>query len=370
MERLLSEHWHELDAAEVAHLLDSDGEAGLDRFEVSDRRSRFGPNALSGRRAESRLVLFLRQLHQPLVYILLAAGAVTVFLQEWVDASVIFGVVLVNAVVGYLQESKARRAIEALANAMTVDATVIRAGQRQRVPASDLVPGDVVLLASGDRVAADLRLLRARELQIDESSLTGESVPSSKTTAALPPKTPLADRGNMAYSSTLVTYGTGLGVVVATGDRSEIGRINELISTAEMLATPLTRRIATFSHWLLYVIVGLSAITFLVGAFRGEPVVDMFMAAVALAVGAIPEGLPAALTITLAIGVSKMARRHAIIRRPPREAHRAIRLDHPHIVRVGGPHSHHRLVAEEDARGVRDVHLPVGQQRPVDARGL
>ncbi|HJL16193.1 MAG TPA: cation-transporting P-type ATPase [Sandaracinaceae bacterium LLY-WYZ-13_1] len=317
MERLLSEHWHELDADEVARLLDADLEAGLDRFEVSDRQERFGPNRLTGRRAESRLMLFLRQLHQPLVYILLAATVITAILNEWVDASVIFGVVIVNAVVGYLQESKARRAIEALANAMTVDATVIRAGERQRVPATELVPGDLVLLGSGDRVPADARLVRSRELQVDESSLTGESVPSQKGTAPLDVKTPLADRENMVYSSTLVTYGTGAGVVVATGDRSEIGRINELISTAEMLATPLTRRIATFSHWLLYAILGLSTITFAVGAFRGEPLVDMFMAAVALAVGAIPEGLPAALTITLAIGVSKMARRNAIIRRLP-----------------------------------------------------
>jgi cation-transporting P-type ATPase F len=317
MQTLLHKHWHDLPVDEVAKLIETDPRAGLDRFEIEQRQQRFGPNALTTRRAESPLVLFLLQFHQPLIYILLAAVLVTAALREWIDAGVIGGVVLVNAIIGFVQESRARKAIEALSGSMTTEATVIRAGIKQRLAAAEIVPGDLVLLQSGDRVPADLRLLRLRELQVDESSLTGESVPVQKQVQPLPEDTPLADRDNMAYGSTLVTYGTAAGVAVATGDDTEIGRINELISTADVLATPLTRRISSFSRLLLYIIVGLAALTFSVGALRGEPAFEMFMAAVALAVGAIPEGLPAALTITLAIGVSKMARRNAVIRRLP-----------------------------------------------------
>src|SRR5690606_32046981 len=194
---------------------------------------------------------------------------------------------------------------------------VIRAGERRRIAAAEVVVGDLVLLSSGDRVPADLRLIRSRELRIDESSLTGESVPADKQPTPLPIETPLADRRNIAYSSTLVASGTGTGVVIATGDKTEIGRIQELVSTAEMLATPLTRRIARFSAWLLYTILALAVLTLAVGWLRGESMFAMFMAAVALTVAAIPEGLPAALTITLAIGVAKMARRSAIVRRLP-----------------------------------------------------
>ncbi|MFO7562210.1 MAG: cation-transporting P-type ATPase [Enhygromyxa sp.] len=317
MQTLLNEHWHELPAPEVVRLLDSDPDRGLDWFETSRRRERFGSNTLTVRRAESRLLAFLRQFHQPLVYILLAAGAITAALREWIDSSVIFGVVLVNSVVGYLQESKARQAIESLAASMSTEATVIRAGEKRRIDAAEVVVGDIVLLASGDRVPADLRLIRARELRLDESSLTGESVPVEKHPAPLSVETPLADRQNIAYSSTLVAFGTGTGVVVAIGDDTEIGRIQELVSSAEVLATPLTRKIAKFSSWLLYAILALAGLSFAVGGLRGEPMLDMFMAAVALTVAAIPEGLPAAMTITLAIGVSKMARRNAIIRRLP-----------------------------------------------------
>lgn len=200
---------------------------------------------------------------------------------------------------------------------MSSEATVLRAGEKHRIAATELVPGDVVLLQSGDKVPADLRLVRSRELQIDESALTGESVPAQKRTRQLEQDTVLADRSNMAYSSTLVTHGTGTGIVVATGDRTEIGRINNLIASADILATPLTKKIAHFSGILLWAILGLAGVTFAVGMVRGESWLDMFMAAVALAVGAIPEGLPAAMTITLAIGVARMAKRNAIIRKLP-----------------------------------------------------
>jgi cation-transporting ATPase F len=317
LQTILEHHWHQLSADEVLELLDVDAERGLDTFEIGHRQERFGRNVLTRQKATSPVVLFLLQFHQPLVYILLAAAGVTAFLHEWVDAGVIMGVVLVNAAIGFVQESKALKAIEALSRAMTSDATVLRAGEKHRVSSSELIPGDIVFLQSGDKIPADLRLLRSRELQVDESALTGESVPVEKQAASLERDTVLADRTNMAYSSTLVTYGTGIGVVTATGDVTEIGRINALIASTNVLATPLTSRIEHFSRILLVVILLLAGLTFLIGRLRGEPWLNMFMAAVSLSVGAIPEGLPAAMTITLAIGVGKMARRNAIIRKLP-----------------------------------------------------
>ncbi|PTN11204.1 cation-transporting P-type ATPase [Nitrosomonas aestuarii] len=317
METLLSKHWHHLPRDEVAVLLESDEAKGLDRFEVTHRQQHFGPNQLTLKQGKSPLVLFLLQFHQPLVYILLAAVVITFVLQEWVDSGVIFGVVLMNAIIGYVQESKALKAMEALAHTMEGSATVVRAGKKERIAASELVPGDLVLLQSGDKVPADLRLLRSRELQVDESALTGESVPVQKQPEQLSLENILADRSNMAYSSTLVTYGTGAGIVVATGNSTELGHINTLLINAEALATPFTRKINHFSRILLWVILGLAGLAFLAGWMHGEPLLDSFMAAVALAVGAIPEGLPAAMTIMLAIGVNKMAHRHAIIRKMP-----------------------------------------------------
>lgn len=317
MKKILEEKWHNLPDGEVLERLATSLEEGLDTFEAGQRREQFGLNTITQKKGTSQLVLFLLQFHQPLVYILLAAAVVTSFLREWVDAGVIYGVVLVNAIIGFIQESKAVKAIEALSKAMTSSATVLRSGERRQISATELVPGDIVLLQSGDKVPADLRIVSSRELQIDESALTGESVPVQKQSGLLPQETLLADRTNMAYSSTLVTYGIATGVVVSTGNSTEVGRINELIASADILATPLTKKIARFSGMLLYVILGLGLITFIVGILRGSSWIDMFMAVVALAVGAIPEGLPAAVTITLAIGVAKMAKRNAIIRKLP-----------------------------------------------------
>jgi len=315
METLLGRHWHHLPADEVIDLLESDQEKGLDQFEVDNRRKHFGLNALTGKKGKGPLLRFLLQFHQPLIYILLAAGMVTGLLQEWVDAGVIFGVVLVNAFIGFIQEAKAVKAIEALARTMRTEATVLRGGEKRRISSAEVVPGDIVLLQSGDKVPADMRLFQTRDIQVDESALTGESVPVNKKPDVLDHDTGLADRQNMAYASSLVTYGQGIGIVVAIGDKTEVGRISELISSTKALETPLTRKIARFSHILLYAIMALAAVTFVAGLMRGQSVFDMFMAAVALAVGAIPEGLPAALTITLAIGVARMARRRAIIRK-------------------------------------------------------
>ena len=317
MDRLLAKHWHHLPQDEVTTLLESDAGKGLDTFEVAHRQTHFGPNRLTQAKGQSALILFLLQFHQPLVYILLVAAAITFVLQEWVDSGVIFAVVLVNAVIGYLQESKARKAMVALAQAMEGTATVVRSGEKEQIAASALVPGDIVLLQSGDKVPADLRLLRSRELQVDESALTGESVAAHKQPQQLAMETVLAERHNMAYSTALVTYGTGVGVVVATGDDTEIGNINALIASAETLATPLTQKITQFSALLLWIILGLAGMTFVAGWLHGGSLLDAFMAAVALAVAAIPEGLPAAMTIMLAIGVGKMASRHAIVRKMP-----------------------------------------------------
>jgi cation-transporting ATPase F len=317
MDALIAKHWHHLPADEVVDLLESDPAKGLDIFTTENRLEEFGPNMITVKGERGPLVRFLLQFHQPLIYILIAAGVITAGLQEWVDSGVIFGIVLVNAIIGFVQESKAVRALEALARTMTTEATVLREGKKLRIPATEVVPGDMVMLQAGDKVPADMRLIHLRDLQIDESALTGESIPIEKTPDTLYHDTVLADRRNMAYSSTLVTYGQGSGVVIATGDHTEVGRISQLISTTQELETPLTRKIAHFSHVLLYVILALAVVTVVVGVVRGQSIFDMFMAAVALAVGAIPEGLPAAVTITLAIGVSRMARRQAIIRNLP-----------------------------------------------------
>jgi Ca2+-transporting ATPase len=308
---------HSIDAGILVKEYETDTAQGLSSSEVMRRQTAHGLNEITRKSGPHPVIVFLWQFNQPLIYILLASSVITAFLREWVDSSVIFGVVLINAVIGYIQEAKARKAIESLGKSVSKEATVIRDGNRQRIPASQLTIGDVVLLQSGDKAPADLRLVQVRELQMDESALTGESVPVHKKVVPLDAGTILAERSNMAYSSTLATYGVGTGVVVAVGDSTEIGRINQMIAAADILETPLTKLIAGFSKLLLYVILVLAVITFAVGMLRGENALEMFMAAVALAVGAIPEGLPAALTITLAIGVSKMAKRRAIIRKLP-----------------------------------------------------
>ncbi len=312
-----SNEWHQLTADEILAHLDSDLDRGLTSEEAQARLAEHGPNTITPQKSEGPLRRTLAQFNQPLIIILIIAGAVTAFLQEWVDAGLIFGVVVINAIIGYLQESKAVKAIEALARTMTSEATVVRDGRRTRMPASQLVPGDVIVLQAGDKIPADMRLTYTRDLRIDESTLTGESVPVEKWTNPQDEETALADRVNMAYASTLVAAGQGTGVVVMTGDDTEVGRISDLIAGAQDLKTPLTRKIAHLSKLLLFVILGLAVITAVVGIVRGQPAVEMFLAAVALAVGAIPEGLPAAVTITLAIGVSRMARRRAIIRKLP-----------------------------------------------------
>ena len=308
---------HERPVHEVMLFLQTHLDRGLSEQEAAERLARIGPNTLPPNRTHGPLVRFLLQFNNPLIYVLIVAAVVTLVLGDIVESLVIAGVVLVNATVGFLQEQRASAALEALAQFARTSAHVLRGGAVHRVDSASLVPGDIVLLNAGDKVPADVRLVSVTDLQVDESALTGESEPVAKAAETLPSSTVLADRLNMAYSGTLVTAGHANGIVVATGAETELGRIHQLVGTSAGVATPLTRRLARFSRWLTVIIMALAAVTFAIGIARGETVAYMVTAAVALAVGAIPEGLPAAVTITLAIGVSRMARRHAIIRKLP-----------------------------------------------------
>ncbi|AZQ65217.1 cation-transporting P-type ATPase [Flammeovirga pectinis] len=309
--------WHLLTSGEVVNLLNADSKNGLSRQEVLKRRLKFGENKLTPKKGESRFLIFLKQFHQPLVYILLFAALGVGFLEEWVEMSVIISVVLINAIIGFIQEVKALKAIQALAKELTANTTVIREGKKTSIKVKDIVIGDIVVLHSGDRVPADLRIITSKELKIDESALTGESLSTDKKNIALEEETIINDRKNSAFASTLVTYGYGLGVVTNIGDKTEIGQINHLIASADILATPLTKKIAHFSKILLWIILSLAALTITAGLLRGQPLENVLLEGVALAVGAIPEGLPAVVTITLAIGVSRMAQKKAIIRKLP-----------------------------------------------------
>lgn len=302
---------------DLARSIEVDPARGLSDAEATARLARDGPNIITPTQGRSAFVRFLLQFHNPLIYILLVATIVTLFLAKYLDSAVIFAVVILNAIVGFVQESKALKAIGALARSMKVEARVRREAQRRRIEAEHLVVGDVVLLEPGDKVPADLRLVESSDLHVDESMLTGESLPISKHADDLPEATTLPDRSNMVYAGALVTRGRAEGLVVATGDHTEVGHISALIAEAEQLATPLARRIAAFSKLLLWVILAVGAAAFFIGIAHGNSAVDMFMASVALAVGAIPAGLPAAVTIMLAVGVSRMAARKAIIRKLP-----------------------------------------------------
>jgi Ca2+-transporting ATPase len=311
--------WHSLDLSTVLARNDVDPQQGLSNAQAARQQERFGKNELKAKQGRPLVWMFLIQFKNPLLYILLIAGAVKAFMGSWIEAGVITGVAVLNALIAFTQESKAESAIKALASSVTTEAMVRRNGEMQKLPSVELVPGDVVLLASGDKVPADIRLVTSRSLQINESGLTGESVAVEKDAAckALGAEMPLADRINMAYAGSFVTFGQAEGVVVETGQSTETGRISTLMDESSALTTPLTRKFERFSNLLLRAILGIAIFTFIVGLAWGNTTFDMFQAAVALAVSAIPEGLPAVVTITLAIGVSRMAERHAIVRNLP-----------------------------------------------------
>ena len=309
--------WHLMTATEAVKMLKTNSKTGLTESEAARRTTTYGSNVLTRTKGESMLHLFLKEFHQPLVYILIIAGISVGLLQEWVEMTVIFLVVMINAVIGFLEEVKALKAIKSLSKSLNATTTVLREEGKKLIPVAELVPGDIVWMQAGDRVPADVRLIQAREFQVDESALTGESIPAKKQVKSLEKNTVLADRSNMAYASTLITHGVTTGLVVATGDDTEIGKINEMISSADILATPLTQKIAGFSRFILWIILVLAGLTVTAGILRGKELSEVLLEGVALAVGAIPEGLPAVVTITLAIGVSRMSKRKVIIRKLP-----------------------------------------------------
>ena len=312
-----SPDWHARPADAVLAQLAS-GPGGLDDAEAARRLGTYGPNRLAQARKRSALRRFLAQFHNILLYVMLGSAAVTAALGHWIDTGVLVAAVLVNAIIGFIQEGKAESALDAIRALLSPHATVVRGGRKREIDAADLVPGDVVAIVSGDRVPADLRLVTARDLRVEEAALTGESMPVDKGVDAVGADAPLGDRSGMAFSGTVVVYGQATGVVVATGASTELGRINTMLAGIEAVSTPLLRQIDRFGRWLAIVILAVAALTFVLGVMvRGHPPSEMFMMVVALVASAIPEGLPAIMTITLALGVQRMARRKAIVRRLP-----------------------------------------------------
>lgn len=309
--------WHAVPADEVLRRL-SVGFDGLSDGEAARRLAEHGPNRLPAPAPPSVLRRFLRQFHDLLIYALLVSAGIAALLGHAVDTAVILMVVILNAMIGFIQEGRAERALDAIRNMLLPNASVMRGGRRLTVRAEDLVPGDVVVLEAGDRVAADLRLIRTRNLQIQEAVLTGESVAVEKSDMPVAEDAAVGDRASMAFSGTLVAAGTGIGVATGTGTRTELGRISAMLGSVETLTTPLLRQMNAFGRQLTLTIAAVSVAAFAFAVFlRGYPLADAFMAVVGMAVAAIPEGLPAVLTITLAIGVRRMAARNAIIRSLP-----------------------------------------------------
>jgi magnesium-transporting ATPase (P-type) len=309
--------WHHQSEVEVLEALGVEA-SGLDAHQANSRLETYGANCLPEPAKRNLFIRIALHFHNILIYLLLGSAVVTAFLQHWADTLVILAVVVANAIIGFIQEGKAEKAMHAIRQMLAPIANVLRGGERASVAGEALVPGDIVLLEAGDKVPADLRLLTAHGMSIQEAILTGESVPVDKNIKAVAIEAPLGDRACMAFSGTLVTSGQGKGVVVATGSHTEIGRISGLLSKVEVLTTPLVTQMDVFAKWLTVFIMLLASMLLLYGYFVGHREFnEMFMAVVGLSVAAIPEGLPAVLTITLAVGVQAMARRNAIVRRLP-----------------------------------------------------
>lgn len=310
-------NWYQLPIKEIMQKLGT-SEEGLTDNEVSKRLQQYGLNKLVEEEKISRLKILLHQFASPLIYILLVAAVVTALLKEYIDTSVIMAVVALNAIIGYIQEYKAEQGVRALKKMLVSKARVLRNGKEKEIHSEQLVPGDVVLLASGTKVPADLRLLKTYELKVEEAMLTGESIPAEKSTSPIREDnlTP-GDQKNMTFMGTIVVSGRAKGVVVETGEKTVLGLIAEKVRETISIKTPLQDKLERFAKLIGIVIVGFSAIIFGVGLFHGAKVSEMFMVAVATAVSAIPEGLPVAVTIAMSIGVARMARRNAIIRKLP-----------------------------------------------------
>jgi magnesium-transporting ATPase (P-type) len=310
--------WHAVAADEVLRRLDTNVQSGLSGTTVQQRLAKYGHNRLPEGRRQGPWMRFLQQFNNILVYVLLGAGFVKLMVGLWLDAAIILAVVVLNALLGFFQEGKAEKALDSIRNMLSAEARTVRGGETRLVPSEDLVPGDVVLLESGDKIPADLRLVEVKNLRTEEAALTGESVPIDKTTEPVAERATVGDREGMAFSGTLVASGRGTGIVVATGDNTELGRINQMMAGVSALETPLLRQIKKFGYAITAVIGVVSVIVFAFGRWvREMPFVDIFQAVVSIAVSVIPEGLPALITVTLAIGVQRMAQRNAIIRRLP-----------------------------------------------------
>ncbi len=308
-----------LPTADVATALATDPGSGLTSGTAAERLSTFGPNELTEKKQRPTWMLLLDQFTSPMILVLIAAAVVTAVIGETKDTIVILAIVVFNGVIGFVQEYRAEQAMEALKKMSSPDARVVRDGDTRLVPAAQVVPGDIVLLEQGDIVTADMRLLEAPALKIDEAPLTGESEPVDKLTEPLPEvgaATP-ADQRNMAFSGTAVTYGRARGLVVATGMSTAIGRIAELLQEGEDDDTPLQKRLGQLGKWLALAAIIICTLVFGLGVARGEPAEEMFLVAVSLAVAAIPEGLPAVVTISLALGARRMAARRSLVRRLP-----------------------------------------------------
>ena len=310
--------WHALPAEEVEKQLRVDPTRGLDAAEAAKRLQTYGPNRLPQGKKKGPLMRFLAQFNNILIYVLLAAGFIKLMLSLWLDASIIFAVVILNSLLGFLQEGRAEKALDSIRNMLSAEARVLRGGETRMIAAEDLVPGDIVLLESGDKIPADVRLVEAKNLRTEEAALTGESVPAEKTTAPVLAKATVGDRENLAFSGTMVVSGRATGIVVATGSQTELGRINQMLAEVSALETPLLRQIKKFGYVITAAIAVISVLLFSWGHWLGHKTfVELFQAVVGIAVSLIPEGLPALITITLAIGVQRMAQRNAIIRRLP-----------------------------------------------------
>jgi len=309
--------WHSSSEQDVMSELET-SLSGLTDREAVERLQKYGANALLRKGNDSPWLIFWRQINNPIGWLLISAGVMAVGLQKITDALVVFGAVGINAIIGFIQEYRAGKAIEALAAMMPEFATALRDGQSIAVPAENLVPGDLVTLQSGDKVPADLRLIRVKNLLVEEAALTGESLPVAKRSDAVAQDASLGDRFGMAYSGTLVLQGTATGVVVTTGGATELGRINALLNQTGQMETPLTRQLAKVSSGITVAVVVVVAVLISFGIWvKDAPLGDSLMVAVSLAVAAIPEGLPAVITICLAIGVRRMADRHAVVRHLP-----------------------------------------------------
>ncbi len=310
--------WHAMPAEAVEKQLRVDPERGLDAAEAAGRLTTYGPNRLPEGKKKGPLARFLAQFNNVLIYVLLTAGFVKLMLSLWLDASIIFAVVILNSLLGFLQEGRAEKALDSIRNMLSAEARAVRGGEARLIPAEDLTPGDIVLLESGDKIPADLRLIDAKNLRTEEAALTGESVPAEKTIDPVVANATVGDRENMAFSGTMVVSGRATGVVVATGSQTELGRINQMLAEVSVLETPLLRQIKKFGYVITAVIAVISVLLFSWGHWLGHMTfVQLFQAVVGIAVSLIPEGLPALITITLAIGVQRMASRNAIIRRLP-----------------------------------------------------